>query len=139
MKKKVVAAEDPEKGPRKRRSFVNDSDSGRSQKVQNNHVCLECKLQEGEQFKYMFHPSNIRELEKPKTKDGKSKCLRWHTIDFCFKDCKFIKGHGTNDDAEEAALIAFVSKAREKRKLFLERRTSGPPPPVQSSASVPGQ
>ena len=136
--KKIVVAED-EKGHRKRRSFVNDTDGGRNQKLQNPHVCLGCKLEEGEQFKYMFHPGNIRDLVKPKTKDGEPKCLRWHTMGFCFKDCKFLKGHGRNDAAEEAEITEFVKKAREKRKLFMNRRAAGPAPNPEPPATVPGQ
>ena len=87
----------------------------------------------------MFHPGNICELVKPKTKDGEPKCLRWHIMDFCFKDCKFLKGHGRNDAAEEAEITEFVKKAREKHKAFMNRRAVGPATNTEAPVKVPGQ
>lgn len=58
---------------------------------------------------------------------------------YCFKDCKFIKGHIKNDEAEDNVIEEFVKKAREKRKSFLDRRrNTGSAPPLEIRATVPG-
>ena len=115
-----------EKTPRetgKRRFFDEDKgqDGNRPQKINNPSIAESCKLKDGEQHKYIFHPGNIRRIDKPMKKNGNQICLRFHCSGFCFKDCKFAGGHGTLDNEEKVDLLTFMAKAREARKVFANR------------------
>ena len=115
-----------EKTPRetgKRRFFDEDKgqDGNRPQRVNNPSIAESCKLKDGEQHKYIFHPGNIRRIDKPMKKNGNQICLRFHCSGFCFKDCKFAGGHGTLDNEEKVDLLTFMAKAREARKVFANR------------------
>ena len=42
-----------------------DGDGGGNKRILNPNQKAECKLSDGEQFKYLFHRGNIKSLEKP--------------------------------------------------------------------------
>ena len=104
----------------KRRTFEQDND--RNQKVINPNQMEICKLKADEQFKYLFHPGNIKSLTKPKKKDGEIMCMRYHTLGYCFKDCKYHKGHGNLNEEETQDMATFLTNAREVRAAFTNRR-----------------
>ena len=58
-----------------------------SKKISNGGICQQCKLTLYEQFRDMFHPRYIRNLEKPK-KNGIMLCMRFYTLGYFFSDCK---------------------------------------------------
>ena len=89
---------------------------GRNKKIINPDQRGECKLSDGEQFKFLFHPGNIKSMEKPKNNQGVTLCMRYHTMDYCFKDCKYLNGHGTLKEGEAADMARFLSTARQGRK-----------------------
>ena len=87
-----------------------------SKKIPNNNIPKECQLSPNEQFRDMFHPGNIRNLKKPE-RNGVVLCMRFHTIGYCFSDCKYKSSHGVLGDAEPAMKI-FVAQARTNRQQF---------------------
>ena len=95
---------------------------GRSKKVTNSEIRGECKLADGEQFRFLFHPGNIKDMEKPKNGLGATLCMRFHTMGYCFRDCKYVKGHGVLSSGETAELATFMASARQERKKFLAGR-----------------
>ena len=51
---------------------------------------------------------------------------------YCFKDCKFIKGPGRNNKADDSEIAEFVTKARKNRTNFLNKYSkTGSVPPVE--------
>ena len=103
-----------------RRQFGNESD--RSKKIQNPQAQESCMLQLNEQFRDLFHPGNLRNVEKPKLKCGTQICLRYHCIGYCFTDCKFKDGHAGLNDTETASLKSFVEGARASRTSYTQHR-----------------
>ena len=67
----------------------------------------------------MFHPENIRNLDKPK-KIGMMLCMIFHTLGYYFFDCKYKSVHGVMGEAE-AAMAAFVTQARTILQQFRRR------------------
>ena len=108
-------------GYRKRRSFDNRNDSDRAVRVINSTLHDTWKLCTNEVYRDVFHPGNNRCLEKLKKKNIETNCLRYHTVRFWFKDCKF--NHGVLDTEEAAVHAAFVKVAREQCKSHQERRS----------------
>ena len=107
-------------GRNKRRSF--DQDNGRNQRVVNTKLSDTCKLCDGEQYRFIFHVGNIREIEKPKKKNGDMMCMRFHSLGYCFKDCRFANGHGELDADETKDMEKFLGKARVARRRFMENQ-----------------
>ena len=99
-----------------------EGDGGRNKKIINPDQRGECKLSDGEQFKFLFHPGNIKSMEKPKNSQGVTLCMRYHTMGYCFKDCKYLNGHGTLKEGEAVEMARFLSTARQGRKQFLSNR-----------------
>lgn len=56
--------------------------------VQNTNSQYGCMLVLTKQFRDVFHPGVMRNLDKPKKKNGIMMCLRFHTLGFYFGDCK---------------------------------------------------
>ena len=102
-----------------------DGEGGRSKKITNPTQRNECKLVEGEQFKYLFHPGNIKSLDKPKNNQGVTLCMRYHTMGYCFKDCKYLKSHGNLNNEETVGMANFLATARQGRKKFFAGRGGG--------------
>ena len=105
---------------RQRRQFGNDSD--RSKKIANANLQESCALKVTEQFRDLFHPGNIRNMDKPNLNDGGPICLRFHCIGFCFTNCKFKDGHSRLDAAEIQKLKTFVDVARTNRASYNQNR-----------------
>ena len=70
-----------------RRPF--EENGGRSKKLVNPAQKNEYKLADGKQFEYLFHPANIKSLDKTKNNKGVTFCMRYYTMGYCFKDCKY--------------------------------------------------
>ena len=72
-------------------------------KISNPNMRERLKLYHDEQYGLIFHPGNIKNLGKPKKSSGNPICLRYHSIGFCYNDCKVNKEHGTltEDEAEK--------------------------------------
>ena len=49
-------------------------------------------------------------------------CMRFHSLGYCFNDCRFVIGHGKLDDDETKDMEKFLVKARAARKKFLENQ-----------------
>jgi len=107
---------------RTRRQFGSDSD--RSKKIANANSHEGCMLKMTEQFRDLFHPGNIRNLEKPKIADGTPMCLRFHTLGSCFTDCKYKDGHTCLTTEEARKMKSFVDSARANRASYMDRRNS---------------
>ena len=111
-------------GPRSFKRGGADQDIRKSKRIPFPHQHDCCKLAENESYRSLFHPGNIRGLEKPKKKTGELICLRCHTMEYCFQDCKYASGHGTLDQEEAQKLGDFVNKARENKKEYLAKRNA---------------
>ena len=109
-------------GRQKRRQFNNDQT--RSRRIMNPNAKDNCKLKQDEQFRDIFHPGNVRTITKPKFKSGVEMCLRYHSLGFCFGDCKHVAGHGDMDNEETIEFCQFVGTARSSRAAFQQRRGS---------------
>ena len=105
--------------------FRPGGDGGRSKKIGNSNFQNDCKLKEGENFKMLFHPGNLKGLTRPKNKSGEDLCLRFHCLGYCFSDCKYNGGHGSLSRNEKEEVVRFVNGVREERRRFLERRKKG--------------
>ena len=88
----------------------------------NPNIREDYKLRQNEQFKDVFHPGNIRTLKKPKYKNGTEICIRYHSLGFCFGDCKHEKGHSDMDNEEGTEFCQFVGTARTSHAAFRQRR-----------------
>ena len=99
-----------------------DMDNKRSKRIPNPDQHEVCKLAENESYRSLFHPGNVKGLDKPKKKTGEFICLRCHTLGYCFPDCKYVSGHGPLDKEEAGELATFVNKARENKKAYLASR-----------------
>jgi len=93
---------------KKRRTFQTRDDS---KKTANNTQCDSCKLHPNGRFRDIYHPGNIRGLERPK-RNGVEFCLRFQTLGHCFSDCKYKIVHVKLTESEEEKLKTFVSTAR---------------------------
>ena len=89
--------------------------------MKNMQTVQACRLAEDESYRFMFHPGNLKGLQKPKRKNGDAICLRYHTIGHCFKDCNFASGHGSLDSEEASEMAKFLEGVRESRKKFTSR------------------
>ena len=67
----------------------------------------------------MFHPENIRNLDKPKKNDIML-CMRFHTLRHFFSNCKYKSGHGVLGEAE-VVMTVFVTQARKSLQQFRRR------------------
>ena len=113
-------------GEGKKRRFF-EPEGSRSQRIMNGSQPDECKLAEGEQFRFVFHPNNVRDIRKPKKRNGEGICLRFHCAGHCFKDCRFSSGHGVLDKEELKELLKYMEECRNARAKFLtKRRSLGP-------------
>ena len=63
----------------------------------NPNLSEKCNLVEGEQYRFIFHVGNIKDIEKPKNRNGETMCIRFHSLGYCFKECRFVKEHGELD------------------------------------------
>ena len=83
------------------------------------------RLNQDEQYGLVFHPGNLKNLTRPKKKNGNSMCLRFHSVGFCYNDCRVSQGHGTLDNEEAQAFKEFLRAARAARENFLQKRKVG--------------
>ena len=49
-------------------------------------------------------------------------CVRFHSLGFCFRDCKHKEGHGTLDAEETTLLKNYFEGARSSRRNFQNGR-----------------
>ena len=106
------------RGRNQRRSFISDQggEQGRSIRIPNPTPCQSCRLAPHEQYKDIFHPGNLRRLTtRPKNRNGQQLCLRFHTLGYCFQDCRYTSGHGTLNSQEEAEMVTAITQAHEIR------------------------
>ena len=61
-------------------------------------------------------------MEKRKNSQGVTLCMRYHTMCYCFKDCKYLNGYGTLKEGGAAEMVKFLSMARQGKKWFLSNR-----------------
>ena len=94
---------------KRRRTFQPRDDS---KKISNNNQCDYCKLHSNERFRDVFHPGNIRGLERPK-RNGVEFCLRSQTLGHYFSDCKHKTSHVKLTEGEEEKVKTCVSTARQ--------------------------
>ena len=69
---------------------------------------------------------NTKTITEPKKKDEEVTCIRFHSLGYCFKDCRFMKGHGELDNNEAQGIVNFMDKARERCKKFLKNQWGQP-------------
>ena len=121
-KEKRPVEEETEQGrTKKRRQFKGEEDKAR--KIPNPNMREDLKLKHDEQYGLIFHPGNIKNLEKPKKSSGNPICLRFHSIGFCYNDCKVHNGHGTLTEDEAKQFKEFIKQARAERDNFQRKRT----------------
>ena len=119
-----------------RRQFGTDSD--RSKKIANAHPQEDCTLKITEQFRDLFHPGNIRNMDKPNRNDGGQMCLRFHCLGFCFTNCKFKDGHSRLDAPEIQRLKTFVDGARSNRASYNQNRNGNGTNPLDRNRNRNG-
>ena len=112
-----------------KRRFFEQEDTKR-QKIWNSNQGEEYKLREGEEYRFIFHPGNIKNIPKPKKRNGEGICLRYHCAGFCFRDCRFAGGHGNLEKEETSELVKYMDECRGARKKFL---TNGRKPFVKNN------
>ena len=88
----------------------------------NPNLSDKCKLVEGEQYCFIFHVGNIKDIKKPKKWNGETMCMRFHSVAYCFRDFRFAKGHGELDPEETGEVERFLGKARAAQKKFQENQ-----------------
>ena len=49
-------------------------------------------------------------------------CIRYHSLGYCFKDSRFVKGHGELDPKKTSEMERFLGKARAARKKLQENQ-----------------
>ena len=118
-------------GHKKRRQFKGEGDE-KMRRIANHDIKIEHRLRPDEQYGLIFHPGNLKDLEKPKRKNGDPICLRFHTVGFCYSDCFVKEGHGKLSEEEGTRLQEFTKKARAARGEFQAKRNNlekpnGPP------------
>ena len=82
---------------KKRRQF---SSQGQAKRYQNRAEPKKFRLTPNEQFRGIFHPRDLRGLSKF-MRNNELLCLRFHTLGFCYQDCKYKTGHGELSTDEE--------------------------------------
>ena len=105
---------------RKRCSFAQDDE--RQNRVINASVYEDNKLAPNKMFCDIFNPGNIKGVDTPTNVKGKQLCLKFHTLGFCFKECKFA--HGALADNETTKVKNFIKSAREGRVKYKNRRSN---------------
>ena len=68
-------------------------------------------LRDNEPFNKILHPMNLRDMKFPKDINGVIRCLRWHTMGYCYRDCRYAAGHRPNGAAGDAGIAAFIKLA----------------------------
>jgi hypothetical protein len=94
----------------KRRQFRPDEDK-RVKRITNNDLLPSCKLGADLQLRDVFHPRNLKGVLRPKLQNGNSICHRYHSLGFCFHDCKHADSHGALKPEEAAAFSKYVKNA----------------------------
>ena len=97
------------------------TDSERSKKIANAHPQQGCIFQSTEQFRDLFHPGSIRNLDKPKIAYGTPMCLRFHSLCSCFTDCKYKDGHSWLTTDEARKMKTFFDSAHVNRASYTDR------------------
>ena len=82
-------------------------------------------LRPNEQLRDIFHPGNVRNIPRPKRKNGYHMCARYHSLGFCYNDCRASNGHGKLSDEEASDFKQFVEAARHARESYNQRRSEG--------------
>ena len=80
-------------------------------------------LRPNEQLKEIFHPGNVRNIPRPKLKNGHHMCARYHSLGFCYIDCRASNGHEKLTDEEASDFKQFVEAARQSRETYNQRRS----------------
>ena len=76
------------------------SSQEQSKRILNSAESKRFKLAPNEQFMDIFHPRNLRGLVKP-TRNNELFCLRYHTVGFCYSDCKYKNGYNEQSQNEK--------------------------------------
>ena len=95
---------------------------GRKGKVVNQQTLNGVRLNENEYLRMIFHPLNVRNITRPKLKNGNRICNRFHSVDFCFMDCRKSEGHADLDKEETGEYVKYVQAARAARTAFQQRK-----------------
>ena len=95
------------------------TDSEISKKIANENRQQGYMLQSTEKFPDLFHPGNIRNLDKPKIEDGTPMCLQCHSLGSCFTDCKYKDGLICLTTEEARKMKAFVDSTRANRASYM--------------------
>ena len=93
-------------------------DGRRAKKISKSDQQDCCRLKEREQFKFLFHPGNLDVLEKSQRKDGEALCMRYHTMEYYFTDCKYKSGHVSLNEEKKVKMSRFLTGVRNARKSF---------------------
>ena len=98
---------------------------GRKTKVFNSQTFEGARLKDDEQLRMVFHPANVRNITKPKLKNGHKLCNRFHSVGFCFSDCRNVEGHKELEKEEVDSYVRYVQAARASRAAFQQRGNKG--------------
>ena len=112
---------DTNRGTKRRQFTPKDS----SKRVFNGKDVSAYKLKQNEQFRDMFHPGNIKGVTKP-ARNGDMFCLRYHTLGFCYPDCKYKSGHCVLTPEEEGKFTEFMKEARSNLQNYNKNRKTNP-------------
>ena len=100
-------------------------------RVYNAHIMEECKFKNGEMIRQVFHPANTNGTERPKLRNGASICNRYHTVGFCFTDCKIFDSHRKLEKDEADSFCRFLKSVRENRNSFRNKKNPNRSPQGQ--------
>jgi hypothetical protein len=107
---------------RKRRQF--EQGGGEPKKrifnPQKNEACL---LRSDERLRDIFHPGNVRNIPRPKLKNGNHICVRYQALGFCYHDCSSANGHKNLSPEETKDFLQFLKSAREARESHNKKGT----------------
>ena len=82
-------------------------------------------IRPNEQLRDIFHPGNVRNIPHLKLKNEYHICARYHSIGFCYNNCRTSNGHGKLSDEEASDFKQFVEAARHARESYNQRRSEG--------------
>ena len=95
----------------------------------------QCKLAPNEKYRELFHPGNLKGVLKPK-RNNELLCLRFHTLGYCYPDCKYRSGHGVLSQEEEKQMKEFMHEARRNLQAFQNRKKNIPKEKENDTNSV---
>jgi hypothetical protein len=120
---------------RSKEDNLNKGGDDRNRKVFNPHRNEDLILKSNERFRSIFHPGNVRDIPRPKLKNGNLIYVRYQTLGWCYNDCTSINGHAQLSSDETKSFSQFLKSAREVRRSYDKQGRYG----TQRTTKEPGE